>query len=241
MTAIGYDGEIDVSWTVPADNGSPITGYRVDVSPGGNFCSVPQDDVRLHRPDQRPDLHHHGLCHQRQRERASDDTTATPRIGNSYVPLTPTRVLDPTVLSGLHAFTFQVTGLNVPTNATAVTGVLSVSGGSVAGYLSLTPAPIDVPTTSNLNFPAGDSRSSGVTVTLGAGGTLSVTYGPTLGASAQVAFDVSGYFIEGTSGSTYFSLAPKRVFDSRIGLGQPSGTAAKLASGVHQTLTVSSI
>ena len=129
-------------------------------------------------------------------------------------------------LAPLHAMTFQVTGQypgdptrNVPANATAVTGVLSVSGCSSAGYLSLTPEPVDHPTTSNLNFPAKDSRAAGVTVTLGTGGTLSVTYAPGPAGVAQVAFDVTGYFLEGTSGSTYFSLAPRRVFDSRTGLG----------------------
>ena len=51
------------------------------------------------------------------------------------------------------------------------------------------------PTSSTLNFPFGDDRANGVTLALGAGGTLSVTYAaPTLGRTAQVIFDVTGYF-----------------------------------------------
>jgi hypothetical protein len=51
------------------------------------------------------------------------------------------------------------------------------------------------PTSSTLNFPLGDDRANAATVALGAGGTLSVTYAaPTPGQSAQVIFDVTGYF-----------------------------------------------
>jgi len=126
----------------------------------------------------------------------------------------------------------------VPANATAVTGVLSVSKSTVAGYLSLTPDPIDIPTTSTINFPKGDNRTTGVTVTLSPEGTLSLTYAPTAGATAQWTFDVTGYFVDGTSGARFFSVTPTRVLDSRKGLGQPAGTPAKFVSGVHQTFTV---
>jgi hypothetical protein len=51
------------------------------------------------------------------------------------------------------------------------------------------------PTSSTLNFPVGDNRANGVTVALGAGGTLSATYvAATAGPTAQVIFDVTGYF-----------------------------------------------
>jgi hypothetical protein len=55
------------------------------------------------------------------------------------------------------------------------------------------------PTSSTLNFPLGDDRASAATVALGTGGTggtLSVTYAAsTLGPTAQVIFDVTGYFV----------------------------------------------
>jgi hypothetical protein len=40
----------------------------------------------------------------------------------------------------------------------------------------LGPNPVASPTSSTLNFPLGDNRANGVTVALGAGGTLSATY-----------------------------------------------------------------
>ena len=94
------------------------------------------------------------------------------------------------------ARTFGVTGRGkVPAGAVAVTGNLTVTGQRAAGYLYLGPVAMNNPTSSTLNFPLGDNRANGVTVALGAGGTLSATYAAaTLGPTAQVIFDVTGYF-----------------------------------------------
>jgi hypothetical protein len=51
------------------------------------------------------------------------------------------------------------------------------------------------PTSSTLNFPRSDDRANGVTVAIGSGGTLSVTYvGATSPDTTHVIFDVDGYF-----------------------------------------------
>ncbi len=39
-TAVPGDGEVAVSWTAPAANGSPITGYTVTAAPGGATCTT---------------------------------------------------------------------------------------------------------------------------------------------------------------------------------------------------------
>ncbi len=124
--------------------------------------------------------------------------------GATYVALTPARVLDTRSGNGLagpfssHAArTFQVTGRGgVPGNATAVTGNLTVTGQTSNGYLFLGPVATNDPTSSTLNFPLGDDRANGVTVALGGGGTLSVTFvAPNPGPAAHVIFDVTGYFV----------------------------------------------
>ena len=130
-------------------------------------------------------------------------TPVDPLSGATFVPLTPARILDTrngTGLSGaLHinaAGTFAVTGRGgVPTGATAVTGNLTVTGQTGAGLLYIGPIAADYPGSSTLNFPVGDNRANGITVALGAGGTLSVTFVGPLGASAQAVFDVTGYFV----------------------------------------------
>ena len=62
--------------------------------------------------------------------------------------------------------------------------------------IALTPAPTNSPTTSTLNFPVGDNRANGVPVALSGTGTLSATYmGSVGGATTDLIFDVTGYFV----------------------------------------------
>jgi hypothetical protein len=148
--------------------------------------------------------------------------------GATYLPLNPSRILDTrsgTGLSGAFsshaARTFQATGRGgVPSNAIAVTGNLTVTGQTSSGYLSIGPNATNNPTSSTLNFPVGDDRANGVTVALGTGGTLSVAFvAPSAGPIAHVIFDVTGYFVPGTSGAKYVPLTPARLLDTRSGTG----------------------
>jgi hypothetical protein len=123
--------------------------------------------------------------------------------GATYIPLNPARLLDTRNGTGLAgpssshvARTFQVTGSGVPAGVYAVTGNLTVTQQTSAGFLFIGPVAMNNPTSSTLNFPLGDDRANAVTVALGTGGTLRVTYAAsTLGPTAQVIFDVTGYFV----------------------------------------------
>ena len=150
----------------------------------------------------------------------------------TYHALTPSRILDSRdhtgglgIFSSHAAQSFQVAGQGgVPSNAIAVTGNLTVTQQTSAGFLYIGPVAQNNPTSSTLNFPLGDDRANAVTVALGAGGTLSVTYAAsTLGPTAQVIFDVTGYFTPNMSGATYHALTPSRILDSRDGTGGLSG------------------
>ncbi len=131
--------------------------------------------------------------------------------GAVYVPLMPSRLVDSRStahvglsksLSTAVSATFQVTGRstdptqNVPTTAVGVTGNLTVTKQSSGGYLSLGPIATNSPTTSTLNFPLADNRANGVTVALGTGGKLSVTFIGAGGSTTDVLFDVGGYFLQ---------------------------------------------
>ena len=125
--------------------------------------------------------------------------------GAVYVPLTPARALDTRNgtggLSGPFANhvarTFGVSGgSGVPASATAVTGNLTVTTQTSNGYLFISPIATNNPASSTLNFPVGDDRANAVTVALGPGGTLSITFvAPSNGPSANAIFDVTGYFV----------------------------------------------
>jgi uncharacterized membrane protein YoaK (UPF0700 family) len=173
--------------------------------------------------------------------------TWTTPLPATYHALTPTRVLDSRDgywigLAGAFdshvARTFQVANVGgVPANATAVTGNLTVTSQTAAGFLYIGPNVMDKPTSSTLNFPVGDDRANAVTVALGVGGTLSVTYAaPTVGATAQIIFDVTGFFTPDMSGATYHALTPARVLDSRDGYA--IGLAGAFSSHVARTFAV---
>ena len=169
----------------------------------------------------------------------------------TYVPLTPTRVLDTRNgtggLSGPFtnhaARTFTVTGgsSGVPAGASAVTGNLTVTGQTSSGYLFIGPVATNNPGSSTLNFPVGDDRANAVTVALGAGGTLSITFvAPSNGPSANAIFDVTGYFTPDTSGATYHALNPTRVLDTRNATGGLSGPFTNHAARTFQVTSGSS-
>jgi hypothetical protein len=163
----------------------------------------------------------------------------------TYHAITPTRVLDTRNgtggLSGPFtnhaARTFTVSG--IPAGATAVTGNLTVTGQTSGGYLYIGPVATNNPGSSTLNFPAGDDRANAVTVALGAGSTLSITFvAPSNGPTAQAIFDLTGYFTPDTSGATYHALSPARVLDTRNGTGGLSGPFTNHAA---RTFTVSGV
>jgi PKD repeat protein len=119
--------------------------------------------------------------------------------------------------------TFDVGGVaGIPAGAVAVTGNLTVVGQTQAGYVALGPVADSTPSYSTLNFPLGDTRGNGVTVQLAANGNLSAVYMAQPGKTAHLVFDVTGFFIAGTSGASFVPVDPARIVDTRIALGVPS-------------------
>ena len=90
-----------------------------------------------------------------------------------------------------------MTGLwGVPAGAVAVTGNVTIVGQTRVGYVTIAPSLTSgvQPSTSTINFPLGDIRANGITVSLGAGGKLDAMYWSSGGASDEVnvIFDVTG-------------------------------------------------
>ena len=176
--------------------------------------------------------------------------------GALYHTLAPGRVLDTrpsggtiTHIGGLGKFTSHavhsvgivgVTGLGwgsalVPSNAIAVTGNVTVTNPTSAGYVAFGPTVAATPTTSSVNIAAkGATCANGVTVTL-AGGKLQAVYvGQATKDSADVIFDVTGFFTPaGSGGLAFYPIAPARYLDSSANKGLSgtftSSTARSLA------------
>jgi hypothetical protein len=119
------------------------------------------------------------------------------------------------------ARSFQVTGkAGVPPEAVAVTGNLTLVSPTGMGWAFVGPAIPANPASiccSTVNAPAKDIRADGVTVALGTGGSLSAVWVGPKGSSANLVFDVTGYFVQGLAGAHFVPMEPTRYVDSRIG------------------------
>jgi uncharacterized repeat protein (TIGR01451 family) len=142
----------------------------------------------------------------------ADDPTSFvvgPSLG-SYYTVTPCRLVDtrnPDGIYGGPALNAAGTRIfpifnqcNIPTSAVAVSVNLAVVGPSVAGNLRLYPADAMLPTTSSLNYSAGQTRGNNAIVPLStlvfttvAGGELAVYCSQNSG-TAHFILDVNGYF-----------------------------------------------
>ena len=142
----------------------------------------------------------------------------------TYKLITPVRALDSRFGTGLSG-AFQknvprelsIGPAHVPAGAVAITGNLTVVGQTGAGFLSITPVSNSNPSTSNLNFPLGDTRANGFVAPLDAEDDLWIVYKTTApGArSAHVLLDVTGYFVDDPTGLLFYPLTPGRVMDTR--------------------------
>jgi hypothetical protein len=124
--------------------------------------------------------------------------------GAQFVPTNPTRLLDTRSGIGLTGKvsagvprTFAAASLGgMPATATAIAGNLTVVNETAGWAAFLGPDPLPAPGSSSLNFTAGQVKGNGVTVELAANGGLSATYISTAGNTADLIFDMTGYFVK---------------------------------------------
>jgi hypothetical protein len=162
--------------------------------------------------------------------------------GATYIPRDPVRLLDTRTSNGLSGpfrsstvRTFQVAGRGgVPSSAIAVTGNLTVTGQTSRGYVSLGSTMSSMPVTSTLNLPKGDTRANGVTASLSSTGRLAAVWKGEKNSTANLIFDVTGYFVPGSSGARYVAVAPTRLLDSRTG----NGLVGTFRPGIVRTFGV---
>ena len=210
--ATALDASAFVGWTPPAnDGGGAISSYTVTSAPGGKTCTATAALSCIVAGLANGTAYAFSVTARNSSGSGAASTpspavTPVPSIpGATYFALTPTRLVDTRFKTGLtagalkagSANTFQVTGVGanpIPTGAIAVTGNLTVVGQTAPGYFALTPVATKSPQSSTLNFPVGDTRANGVTISLGTGGKLGLIYIAKAGATAHVVFDVTGYF-----------------------------------------------
>jgi hypothetical protein len=116
------------------------------------------------------------------------------------------------------------------TGVKAVAGNVTVVYPTSRGYVFVGPTATSTPSSSTINFPAGDIRANNFIVPVADDGTISAVLIAGSGATDLI-IDISGYYTSG--GSQYHTLVPARIMDTRSGLGL--GT---FSAGVPQTLQV---
>jgi hypothetical protein len=166
-----------------------------------------------------------------------------PQSGTLELPNQPIRLIDTRHGIGLSGQfsanqyrTFDVAGSpNVPDNAIAIAGNVTVVGPTQQGYVSVLTAPVSgTPPISNVNFPKSVTRPNNFVAPLSATGNVSIVYKAKAGARTHVVLDVTGYFVSGAGGGRYVELEPARILDSRDG----TGVAGIFSSDEPQTFDV---
>lgn len=166
--------------------------------------------------------------------------TPASRIG-TFTQLGPVRILDTRTggaaakLTATKPRAIQVAGLGgVPSTAIGVTGTVTVVAATVTGYLYLGPESTSPPTSSVVNFTAGQVIANGFTLSLSAQGQLYAIDQATSG-QTDILVDITGYFLPGSSGNTYHAVTPTRVANSISSIG-----IKRLAAGSSQKLCLAS-
>lgn len=156
-----------------------------------------------------------------------------------FAPLPPDRIVDTRTDAGIprlaagNVTRIQVTGTaGVPTDAKAVLANATVTEPTGAGFLTLWNCSADRPEVSTLNFSLYETVANTATIPLDASGGLCAFSS----VSADLVIDVGGYYSSSASGR-YTPLAPKRLMDSREGVGTPE----RLTGGLSVELPVAGV
>ena len=141
-----------------------------------------------------------------------------------FAPLPPARIVDTRTSTGASRLAIaavtriQVTGQGgVPVGAKAVLANTTVTEPTGAGFLTLWNCSAARPEVSTLNFSLYETVANTATIPLdSAGGVCAFS-----NVSTDLVLDVGGYYSTAASGR-YTPVAPRRLMDSREGVGTPS-------------------
>ncbi len=181
------------------------------------------------------------------------NTVSVTTAGSDYTAYGPVRILDTrngTGIGGTAAkvgpngtVKLQVSGSGTPGSLipAGITGVvlnLTVTNPTATGYLTAYPnqgyggVPQNRPTSSNVDFQAGQTAPNLAVVPVGPDGIVDLYNGS--GGTVNLIADVSGYFTQ-SAASGYSPLSPARLVDTRKGVGAPK---APVAAGGKLTVQI---
>ena len=225
------------SWTIDFGDGSPAQTTSTPQKTNHTYTKAGQYTVSLTATD--------GLGAD---GHGSTTTTEQEWILSSSVfhPVAQTRILDTRKGTGTNGVVAPIkmnTGIpltiegkaSIPASGvTAVALNLTVAGPTGGGYIEAYADGKSRPTTSNMNYSAGENIATQVIAPVGADGKIQLYNGETSGATDLVA-DVVGYFGTGAGFGASIFGSPSRLLDTRHGTGTdgkkvpvPAGGTLKL-------------
>ncbi|MET9950361.1 N-acetylmuramoyl-L-alanine amidase [Streptomyces sp. NPDC006339] len=156
--------------------------------------------------------------------------------GSTFTHLEPKRLMDTRNGTGVAqakvgaagTVDLQVAGANgIPADATAVVLNVTATGPTSGGYVSVFPSGGTRPGVSNLNFTAGQTIPNLAIVPIGEAGKVSFY---NHAGTVDLLADVTGYFSADATGASHINIGPKRLMDTRSGLGVAKGPVAANSS-----------
>ncbi len=159
-----------------------------------------------------------------------------------YHPISPVRVLDTRVSGGaigqgetLPLGLLSTAGIP-PAGVSAVAANVTITGGTAASFLTVSPLGVSRPTASTLNWLPNQTRSNLAQTALGIYGAVSFF---NAAGSVDLVVDVVGWYDDGgvqrAGGSEFHALMPSRILDTRSAVGSVD---APLGAGETRSLTV---
>ncbi|GGZ84951.1 hypothetical protein [Streptomyces subrutilus] len=154
--------------------------------------------------------------------------------GSDFTPYTPTRILDTRNGTGAKAGKVGPSGTvglkvggngGIPAGVTAVVLNVTVTNPTNSGFVTVFPDFGERPTTSNVNYEAGQTVPNQVIVPVGKNGYVDLANSSWGGSSIDLIADVTGYFTK-SAASGYTPMTPVRFVDTREGLGTSRGQLA---------------
>ena len=220
LTAGGTVGAVAASAAVPAPSASAPAGAASGGKAGSGTTPKPSVGVRpaVSLPEER-------------------------QLAGAFVPVSPKRVLDTRDGTGtkgvkrkvgqnpLALDVSQVTG-NPTVTPTAVVLNVTVTNPTASGFLAVYGNQGQLPSSSNLNFQAGQTVANQVVVPVDSLGMVSFY---NHAGTTDVIADVAGYYTLDKAASTYVADGPARLLDTRAGTG---GAKAPVGAGKSLKLQV---
>ena len=165
-------------------------------------------------------------------------SAATPTQPGTYVPVTPTRILDTRTGFGGAApgpngdVHLAVAGVS-PVPASGLSSIVlnvTVAAPTAHGLLTAFADGAARPATSNLNFVTGETVANLVVSQVGVDGRVDLHNGSS--GTTQLIVDVSGYYLSGPAATpgAFTPTAPRRELDTRIDLGNSAPGPGQLRS-----------